>query len=100
EEVAGIITRMMAHDPVRRFQTPHEVAEALEPWTNTPISPPTDEELPVLSPAARGAEGEMPMTPPPSRKRGLRSRLWLAIGGVLLGLLGAIVAWLTLVGNP
>jgi serine/threonine protein kinase len=101
EEVAGIITRMMAHDPGRRYQKPSEVADALASFTKTPIPAPTEAELPVLSPAARGGPGEVPNTPPPTVKVVKRPRLWLAIGGVALIVIGAgIVAWLALAGMP
>jgi serine/threonine protein kinase len=101
EEVAGIISRMMAHEPARRFQKPVEVAEVLAAWTQTPIPPPTEAELPVLSPAAKISNGDMPDTPPPLRKSAQRQRLWLAVGGVVLLLVGAgVVAWWALAGNP
>jgi serine/threonine protein kinase len=54
EELASLIERMMAKDPAQRPQTPHEVAEALAPFTQTPIGPPPEEEMPRLSPAALG----------------------------------------------
>jgi serine/threonine protein kinase len=50
-----VIERMMAKDPGQRYQTPQAVADALEPWTLTPIPPPPDREMPQLSLAAMGA---------------------------------------------
>src|SRR5205085_9171406 len=44
EGLAAIIERMMAKDKEERFQTPAEVADALAPWTQTPIPPPPDSE--------------------------------------------------------
>lgn len=61
EGVAAIIDRMMAKDPAARFQLPIELAEALAPWTQTPIAPPPEIEMPQLSRAAMGA-GEASMT--------------------------------------
>ena len=37
---------MMAKAPAERYQTPAEVYEALAPWTQTPIPPPPEEEMP------------------------------------------------------
>ena len=54
EELAAVIEKMMAKDPAQRHRRPLEVAEALAPWTQTPIPPPPDEEMPRLSPAALG----------------------------------------------
>ncbi len=50
--VARIIDKMMAKDPKDRFQTPQDVVDALEVWTQEPIDPPTADEMPRLSPAA------------------------------------------------
>src|SRR5579884_1193614 len=54
EGVVAIVEKMMAKDASQRFQTPQEVAEALTPWTQTPIPPPSEHEMPQLSPAAMG----------------------------------------------
>jgi eukaryotic-like serine/threonine-protein kinase len=54
-EMAAVVEKMMAKDPAQRYQTPAEVAEALAPWTQQPLSPPPDKEMPRLSPAAMGA---------------------------------------------
>jgi serine/threonine protein kinase len=55
EGVVALVERMMAKDPGQRPQTPLEVAEALVPWTQTPIPPPPENEMPQLSPAAMGS---------------------------------------------
>jgi len=54
EGVAAIVDKMMAKDPNQRPQTPQEVAELLTPWTQTPIPPPPEHEMPRLCPAALG----------------------------------------------
>ena len=54
EELAAVLEKMMAKDPAQRYQTPMEVAEVLAPWTQTPIPPPPEAEMPQLSPAAMG----------------------------------------------
>jgi serine/threonine protein kinase len=38
-EMAAVVAKMMAKDPDRRYQVPIEVAEALAPWTQTPVAP-------------------------------------------------------------
>jgi serine/threonine protein kinase len=52
-KMAAVLEKMLAKEPADRYQTPGDVAAALEPWTRTPIAPPTDDELHRLSPAAR-----------------------------------------------
>jgi serine/threonine protein kinase len=52
--LAELIEQMMAKDPARRPQTPQEVADALAPFTEQPIAPPPEDEMPRLSPAALG----------------------------------------------
>ncbi len=54
DEVVAVLARMMEKDADKRYQTPAEVMAALAPWVATPIPPPSDRELPVLSPAASG----------------------------------------------
>src|SRR5205085_2192419 len=53
-ELASVIARMMAKEPDQRYQTPAEVADALEPFTGEAIAPPPDTEMPTLSLAALG----------------------------------------------
>jgi serine/threonine protein kinase len=54
EGVVAIVEKMMAKDANQRPQTPQEVAEMLTPWTQTPIPPPPENEMPQLCPAAMG----------------------------------------------
>ncbi|MFO0881495.1 MAG: serine/threonine-protein kinase [Gemmataceae bacterium] len=54
EGISAILEKMMAKDPRERFQTPLELADALAPWTQTPIPPPPENEMPQFSLAARG----------------------------------------------
>jgi serine/threonine protein kinase len=56
--MAEVIARMLAKDAAQRFQTPAEVAAALEPWTREPLPPPPEAEMPRLSPAARSSTGD------------------------------------------
>ena len=65
EGVAAIIEKMMAKDAGQRYATPAEVADALAPWTQTPIPPPPDSEMPQLSPAAMGVAAGDPSSPGP-----------------------------------
>ncbi len=55
EALAAVVTKMMAKDPARRYQSPAEVLEALSPWTALPIAPPSESEMPRLSPAVAGS---------------------------------------------
>src|SRR5438067_5590994 len=50
-ELSAILEKMMAKNVADRYQTPIEVAEALAPFTQTPIPPPPESEMPTLSPA-------------------------------------------------
>lgn len=59
EGLIAIIDKLMAKDKNERYQSPQEVADALEEWTQTPIAPPPEEEMPQFSIAARS-------TAPPS----------------------------------
>jgi serine/threonine protein kinase len=62
EELVAVIERMMAKDPAQRHQTPQAVADALEAWTQQPIAPPPEEEMPRLSLAAMGTTGSGEMS--------------------------------------
>ena len=55
QELVDVIARMMDKDLLRRFQTPAELMTALAQWVLTPIPPPSERELPQLSPAAMSA---------------------------------------------
>ncbi|QEG27371.1 Serine/threonine-protein kinase PrkC [Gemmata obscuriglobus] len=54
-ELVAVIEKMMAKDPARRYQIPAEVTAALAEWVATPIPPPAEREMPVLSPAVIGS---------------------------------------------
>jgi serine/threonine protein kinase len=54
DEMAAIIDRMMAKEPAKRYSNPAEIAQDLVPWTQHPIDPPPEKEMPRLSPAATG----------------------------------------------
>jgi serine/threonine protein kinase len=53
-DVAAVLTKMMSKKPEDRYQTPALLAEAMLRFTQTPIPPPPDEEMPQLSVAAQG----------------------------------------------
>jgi serine/threonine protein kinase len=53
EPLVAIVERMMAKNPWERYQTPADLAAALEPWTQNPPPPPPDWEMPGLSLAAQ-----------------------------------------------
>ncbi|HYV38666.1 MAG TPA: serine/threonine-protein kinase, partial [Gemmataceae bacterium] len=62
-ELAAVLSTMMAKNPDDRYHTPMEVAEALSPWTQNPIAPPSEEEMPQLSLAAQSDGGSRSMAP-------------------------------------
>ncbi len=67
--VAKIVEKMLAKDPKDRFQVPQEIVDALEIWTKQPIDPPSDNEMPKLSPAAMDptySPGSPVIPPPPA----------------------------------
>jgi serine/threonine protein kinase len=86
EDLVKVVETMMARNPDDRYQTPREAAEALKPWTQTPLEPPPTEEMPQLSPAAM-AVSEKPKKktaarPTPGTKsaaKGKRRVLWVVI---------------------
>ena len=55
--LTAILERMMAKNPLDRFQSPAEVIRALFPWQSTPMAPPAEEDLPRRSPRARRLSG-------------------------------------------
>jgi hypothetical protein len=58
---------MMSKNPADRYQMPADLQHALAPWTQKPIEPPPEKEMPQLCRAARGNEAPISMsaTPPP-----------------------------------
>jgi serine/threonine protein kinase len=68
--VSAIIEKMMAKDAGQRYQMPQHIVDALAPWTQTPIPPPPDEEMPQFSLAAMGGPGTDTGTTTPSRGAG------------------------------
>jgi eukaryotic-like serine/threonine-protein kinase len=54
-EVQAVLDKMMAKEPEQRYQSPGEISEALAPWATGPLQPPTENEMPRLSPAVTGA---------------------------------------------
>ena len=64
QQMIKVVERMMAKDPSQRYQTPLEVAQALSPWTQGSIAPPSEAEMPRLSLAAMGTAAPEPASPP------------------------------------
>ncbi len=56
-EMLAVLDGMMAKAPGDRYQTMHDVADALHPWTDQPISPPPEDEMPRRNRGARAAAG-------------------------------------------
>jgi hypothetical protein len=67
-EICDVVERMTAKEPAERYQTPVEVAEALAPWTATPIDPPSSGQMPRAGHLTSGAgNGAAPSTPSPGK---------------------------------
>jgi serine/threonine protein kinase len=82
EALVEVIDKMLAKEPARRYQTPAEVAAALEPFANVPLAPPTEAEMPPsalvgcgkpLSQNAQSTAMRTPGTPGTPRTPGVRS---------------------------
>ncbi len=76
EGLAAVVATMMAKAPEDRYQTPADVYEALAEWTQAPIPPPPEDEMPKAGVRARGGSDTTPSgvrTPPPNT-----SAPWLA----------------------
>jgi hypothetical protein len=61
--MAIVVAKMMAKKEADRFQTPAQVAAALGPWTQTPVGPPTPDELPASNLPPRGRSGRSGLGP-------------------------------------
>lgn len=53
-EIIAIVEKLMKKNPDDRYQSPSELMAVLQDFVQVPIPPPTDKELPPLSPAAAG----------------------------------------------
>jgi len=56
--LAIVLQKMMAKSAAERYQTPTEVSAALAQFIPAEMAPPPEDEMPVLSPAAREAIGQ------------------------------------------
>jgi serine/threonine protein kinase len=65
EALVRVFEKTIAKEPARRYQTPLELAAALEPFTVGPIPPPTLEEMPasILNSCQRPLSQSMQPTP-------------------------------------
>ncbi len=52
-EMEQVVKTMLAKNPDHRYPAPALVVEALAPWTQVPIPPPADKEMPPLCPLIR-----------------------------------------------
>jgi serine/threonine protein kinase len=69
-----VVAIMMAKDPDDRYQTPLDVAAALEPWTRGEPWPPAEGELPRLSPKAQASKTDADVVVTPLNLPGGRGR--------------------------
>jgi hypothetical protein len=85
--IVEVIDRMMAKDVSQRYQTPQEAADALSPWTQTPIPPPPDNEMPQFSPAATKPETGVPSStsrPASEVASSQRNKVWQVSGSAAM----------------
>jgi serine/threonine protein kinase len=61
DEIVATLDRMMMKVPAKRFQTPADVMASLSRWVATPIPPPSEREMPNISPAAGGSRAPATM---------------------------------------
>jgi serine/threonine protein kinase len=66
DSLAAVLSKMMCKDPLRRYQTPADVREALAPFLTEPVPLPSPEEMPVLCLAAQDRQAREPTTPTPT----------------------------------
>jgi serine/threonine protein kinase len=110
DELAGVVAKMMAKDPSRRFQTPAEVAKALAPFVKPGVARPrstlTQPAMPVVEPLPDAAKpaGNMwetmaiesiagkALAAKPRRTRG-NERVWALLGVVALAVIVFIGLW-------
>jgi serine/threonine protein kinase len=77
DELVKVFEKIVAKEPGRRFQSPKELADALEPFTRGPIPAPTVEELPasVLNscqkPLSQSMQPTAPVTPGTEHENGV-----------------------------
>jgi tRNA A-37 threonylcarbamoyl transferase component Bud32 len=57
--ILAVLRKMMAKRPEDRYPQPIEVAEALAEWTEQPIAPPPEREMPHLCPLVQALLGPM-----------------------------------------
>jgi len=60
--LVAVLDKMLAKNPDDRYRTPTEVVEALAPWGDRSVPPPTADEMPKLSASAY----RLGLSPPPS----------------------------------
>ncbi len=59
--LVAVLDKMLAKNPDDRYATPAEVAEALAPWGDRPVPPPTADEMPEMAASAY----RLDLSPPP-----------------------------------
>jgi serine/threonine protein kinase len=62
-ELVAVVNKMMAKDPNQRYADPTAIVEALAPWTQTPIPPPPDVEMPNHCPLVRSLSPTLATNP-------------------------------------
>jgi eukaryotic-like serine/threonine-protein kinase len=55
--ILAVLRKMMAKEPIDRYQEPIQVADALAEWADTPITPPPLREMPIHCPLVQSLAG-------------------------------------------
>jgi hypothetical protein len=103
EGLESVLAKMMVREPGRRFQTPAEVAAALEPYAKATAAPPAPPQPPAKGKgdlfAATTIVGPFPPEHPRARRRRSNVPAWVAAAAALALLLAGVVGVLVLVTN-
>lgn len=80
-ELLAVLRTMMAKKPDQRYQTPHDVLEALAHWSEFPVPRPPDHEMPDLCPAVLALAGHATEKIKAAANKASSSRAGLMSGG-------------------
>jgi formylglycine-generating enzyme required for sulfatase activity/tRNA A-37 threonylcarbamoyl transferase component Bud32 len=109
-EVAGVVSKLLQKDPARRYQTPGELAKAVEPFFKGEVQPPTPPLKPVPEPDTYAQAVPIPPTPMegkqtvdrayPKPSQGLPRGLVRASAAAIVLLIFCTPVFIWLVHNP
>src|SRR5262249_51645471 len=98
EGLRVVLTRMMAKDPAKRYQTAGEVAQALTPFAQQKVVDAVPPAAPPPPAEPRTVSLAPPPAPAPRRAAAGAGRRWL-VAAVVLGIVGVLAGGAVLVHN-